>query len=160
MSNVSKCLQSYLLRVSIPNSLRFSSSVFVACLTSTASSITRFMNSSKPYTGFLAGCDPKLHCRFYTLILPSIRIASCSNSHIDTVERCCRSLKMKLIGGKRTFPLPPPPPPPRPVIVRSFDFTSRSRDEEMFEDRMECLLGWYAKPEGSQVFRRLYSTRV
>lgn len=24
---------------------------------------------------------------------------------------------MKLIGGKRTFPLPPPPPPPRPVIV-------------------------------------------
>ena len=45
-----------------------------------------------------------------------MRIASCSNSHIDTVDRCCRSLKMKLIGGKRTFPLPPPPPP-RPVIV-------------------------------------------
>ena len=130
MSNVSECLQCYLLGVSIPNSLRFSSSVFVACLTSTASSITRFMNSSKPCADLLAYSTPKLHCRFYTLILPSIRIASCSNNHIDTVERCCRSLKMKLIGGKRTFPLPPPPPPPRPVIVRSVDFASKSRDEE------------------------------
>ena len=62
---------------------------------------------------------PELIFNNYTLILPSIRIANCSKSHIDTVERCCRSLKMKLIGGKRTFPLPPPPPPPppRPVIV-------------------------------------------
>lgn len=111
------------------------------------------MNSSKPYAGFLAYSNPKLHCRFYTLILPSIRIASCSNSHIDTVERCCRSLKMKLIGGKRTFPLPPPPPPPRPVIVRSVDFASRSRDEGVFEDGMERFLWWYPKP---QVFRRLY----
>jgi hypothetical protein len=49
-----------------------------------------------------------------------MRIPSCSYSHIETVECCCRSLKIKLIGGKRTFPLPPPP---RPAIVdckRSF----------------------------------------
>lgn len=49
-----------------------------------------------------------------TLIFPSIRIPSCSYSHIDTVECCCRSLKIKLIGGNSTLPLPPPP---RPVIV-------------------------------------------
>lgn len=134
MSNVSESLQSQLLEVFIPNSLRFSSSVFVACLTSTASSITRFMNSSKPYAAVLACSIPELHCKLYTLILPSIRIANCSNNHMDTVERCCRSLKMKLIGGKRTLPLPPPPPP-RPVIVLSGSL----RDLET----MECAkMGW------------------
>lgn len=81
-----------------PNSLRFSSTVLVACFTSTASSMTRFMNSSNP------------------LIFPSIRMANCSNNQIDTVECCCKSLKMKLIGGNSTFPLPPPP---RPVICPS-----------------------------------------
>lgn len=128
MLNISKSAQSHLLEASIPNSLRFSSSVFVACLTSTASSITRFMNSSKPYAIFLSLFYPKVLRKLYTLILPSIRIASCSNSHIDTVERCCRSLKMKLIGGRRTFPLPPPPPP-RPVIVLSGEFQDLETQE-------------------------------
>lgn len=77
---------------------------------------------------FLAYSTPKLRCKLYTLILPSIRIASCSNSHIDTVERCCRSLKIKLIGGRRTFPLPPPPPP-RPVIVLSGIFQDLETQE-------------------------------
>ena len=44
----------------IPRSLRFSSSVFVACFTSTASSITRFMNSSKPWRSIESASLPRL----------------------------------------------------------------------------------------------------
>lgn len=54
-----------------------------------------------------------------TLIRPSILIANCSYSQICTVECCCRSLKMKLIGGRST--LRPPPPPPRFILVWVFE---------------------------------------
>lgn len=41
-------------------------------------------------------------------ILPSMRIPSCSYSQIWTVLCCCRSLKMKLMGGRSTLRWPPP----------------------------------------------------
>lgn len=54
--------------------------VLVICLTSTASSITRFMNSSKPCKTVLCQqARTESHVqRRHTLILPSMRIASCS----------------------------------------------------------------------------------
>lgn len=39
-----------------------------------------------------------------TLSLPSMRSPKFSYSHTETVARDCRSLKMKLIGGRRTAP--------------------------------------------------------
>jgi hypothetical protein len=66
-----------------------------------------------PVSSFPAGFSERVH----TLIFPSIRNASCSKSQTWTVECCCRSLKMKLMGGTRTLRPPPPPPPPRPDIV-------------------------------------------
>ncbi len=71
-----------------------------------------------------ARSTPKSLCVCLTLIFPSILTASCSYNHIDTVDRCCKSLNMKLIGGRRTFPLPPPPPPPRPVIANVGSFAA------------------------------------
>jgi len=48
ISLINKIKQQLLMDMYEPSSLRFSSSVFVGCLTSTASSITRFMYSSNP----------------------------------------------------------------------------------------------------------------
>lgn len=49
-----------------------------------------------------------------TLIFPSIRVVRFSYSHIDTVLRFCRRLKMKWMGARRVLRAAPPP---RPVIV-------------------------------------------
>lgn len=43
------------------------------------------------------------HCFEHTLSLPSMRRPRFSYSHTETVARDCRSLKMKLIGGRRTM---------------------------------------------------------
>lgn len=109
----------------IPNDLLVTSSpAFVTCPTSTASSITRFINSSKPYT--TPTCQqintlPDQHTRYQTqsaqqqdsatgsptLIFPSIRIPICSYNQIDTVEFC----KVIYISPHpSTYQSPPPPP--------------------------------------------------
>lgn len=67
-----------------------------------------------------------------TLILPSILIASCSYSHIETVLCCWRSLKMKLIGGSRTLPLPPP----RPAMIRSGTETRETNSLGFLNEKM------------------------
>lgn len=62
--------------------------VLVIWRTSTASSRTRFMNSSKPWT--LVSNSLRLGCRLMQLtrILPSMRMPSCSYSQTLTVEFC------------------------------------------------------------------------
>jgi hypothetical protein len=84
--------------------LRLSSGVSFfafASVTSTASSITRFMNSSKPCSSSACTRD-HIFRRSVTLSFPSMRMPRFSYSHTEMVARDCRSLKMKLIGGRRT----------------------------------------------------------
>jgi hypothetical protein len=84
--------------------LRLSSGAsFLARVTSMASSITRFMNSSKPYANISSCYSRWLGSR--TLSFPSMRMPKFSYSHTEMVARDCRSLKMKLIGGRRTATL-------------------------------------------------------
>lgn len=85
--------------------LRLSSGAsFLANVTSTASSITRFMNSSKPCVVVSAVLCVKSvgRGRGRTLSLPSMRSPRFSYSQTEMVARDCSSLKMKLIGGRRT----------------------------------------------------------
>jgi hypothetical protein len=69
---------------------RLDSSLFlVATLTSTASSTTKFINSSKPYIPHQPSTNSQEWGNVcHTLILPSILIPSCSKSHIETGDRC------------------------------------------------------------------------
>ena len=80
----------------VPSCLRDSLSfVLVICFTSTASSITRFMNSSKPCETLSACFVSPEHEEVRgegerTLIFPSILMESCSYNQTLTVEFCFR----------------------------------------------------------------------
>jgi len=67
---------------------------------STASSITKFINSSNPYT---LATYPKKRMKRDTLIFPSIRKSTCSYSQIWTGAWVCKSLNIRLMGGTITF---------------------------------------------------------
>jgi hypothetical protein len=96
-----------------PSVRRASASLAVACRTSTAESMTRFMNSSKPcYMHVSSATLGRRICRsrsVLTLIYPSILNPNCSYNHIETWACDVRRRKMKLMGGMRTLSRRPPP---------------------------------------------------